>query len=455
MSVKLRGIRWHYRFMYGGKDYSGPCVGCETKTQAAAFEAAKRRAVENEAEELKQTEADIRKNRTVTALVENYRFELAGGHPIAIADACRLASEKPSHRAVTAHRMAQRERYWGDFAAWLAANYPDVTTISAIRKAHCEAYVFYLMENGRFIKDIAYTRQYGRKRRKETDIAYTRKVVGICGKTIHEIAMTCRWVISRLEEDAGIVRNPWNGVTTPTSGTIDREVFTCDELALIWEGLKNEDFLRPLFVIAANSGLTEGDICTLKWSDVDFTASIIRRRRRKTGVEIVLPLLPELAAYLKTLPCTADYILPEHAQRYLTTSKRGVISHRIKRFLEDLGIRTCVERPGFKNVSIKDLHSLRHIFCYRARKAGIPETIIQRMVGHAVLEMTRHYADHDTEEDMLREIKKLPALFVGEQGDNQGEVEDIRQRFAALLPSVPVETIRRWLDELEHTLSIC
>lgn len=451
MSVKLRGKRWHYRFMFAGKDYSGPCLGCETRAQAVEYEASKRREAENAVEELKQVEADIRKNRTVAALVENYRLELSGGKPIPIADACRLASAKPSLRSPGPARLAARFRYWEDFAAFLAATYPDVTHLAAIRKAHCEAYVAYLMEHGRFIREIAYTRKYGRRRRRDTDVAYTRRIVGIGGKTIREIVTTCRWVMTRLEEDAGIARNPWVGVVIPASTAIDRDVFTSDELALIWQGLQTEDFLRPLFVIAANSGLTEGDICTLKWSDVDFLSSMIRRRRRKTGVEIVLPLLPELAAYLRSLPRTSEYILPEHAERYLTTSKRGVISHRIKRFLEDLGIKTTVERQGYKAVSVKDLHSLRHIFCYRAKKAGIPESTIQRMVGHAVLEMTKHYADHDTEADLRAQIQKLPALFVEGQGANQGEVED-RRKLAELIPSLPIEVVRRWLGELSQVL---
>ena len=40
--------------------------------------------------------------------------------------------------------------------------------------------------------------------------------------------------------------------------------------------------------------MTEGDIYTLEWSEVDRAANCIRRDRRKTGADIVLPLLPQL-----------------------------------------------------------------------------------------------------------------------------------------------------------------
>jgi integrase len=201
-------------------------------------------------------------------------------------------------------------------------------------------------------------------------------------------------------------------------------------------------------VIAANSGLTEGDICTLKWSEIDFAGRMIRRTRRKTGAEIILPLIPELAAYLSTLPRTSEYVLPEHAERYL--KRRTSVPGKVKRFLESLGIKTTVSRDGIRNVSVKDLHSLRHIFCYRAKKAGVPEDLIAKMVGHKIVEMTRHYADHDTENDLRAQIRKLPALFVGERGDNQGEVE--RERLMELIPQLPIEVVRRWLGELSQGL---
>lgn len=226
--------------------------------------------------------------------------------------------------------------------------------LSDIRRSHCEAFVKYLEKTNR------------------------------SPKTIREYVAACKWIIGRLEEDAGIIRSPWTGVVLPESNPTERDVFSMDELSLIMEGLQHDVFCRPLFVIAANSGMTEGDICTLKWSEIDFRGGMIRRTRRKTGVQILLPLLPELANYLRSIPKLGEYVLPEHARRYL--ENRTSVSRAVKRFLESLGIKTCVEGK-LKRVSVKDLHSMRHIFCYNAKKAGIPESTIQKMVGHAVLEI--------------------------------------------------------------------
>lgn len=442
MSVTLRGDHWYYRFQIGKNRVSGPCPGCSTEAQAKAYEEQKRQSAVAEIEFKRQAEIDIRKNKTVAALVENYRMELSGGIPVAIKDGYALASKKPSKRVSESSYAALRETYWNDFASFMAETYPDVTALSSVRKSHCEAYVSYLMRNGRFVRE---------KNFKPSRSGITRgtwKIETISPKTIREIVCVCKGVFTKLDEDAGLSRNPWTGVVLPENNPTERELFSKDELKLIWDGLQSNDFCRPLFIIAANSGLTEGDICTLKWSDVDFLGGMIRRTRRKTGVQILLPLLPELASYLKSLPRTGEYVLPEHAKMYL--DKQSYVSVRVKGFLDGLGIESRRTEPGRKAVSVKDLHSMRHIFCYRARKAGIPEHVIAKYVGHKVVEMTRHYADHDTEDDLRAQIQKLPALFVGEQGDNQGEVE--RQKLMEIIPSLPIEVVRRWLGELSQGL---
>jgi len=413
MSVMLRGDRWHYRFQIGNKRVSGPCIGCQTEAQAKAYEEQKKKEAAVEIEFVKQAEIDVRRNKTVVALVENYRKELSGGHDIALNEAHALAAAKPSRRDAGAFYASLRESYWNAFVDFLAENYPDVKLLADIRRSHCEAFVKFLVDAKR------------------------------SPKTIKEYVAACKWVMGRLEEDAGLVRSPWSGVILPASDPTAREVFTMDELKLIGDGLQNDPFCLPLFVIAANSGLTEGDICTLKWSEIDFSGGMIRRTRRKTGADILLPILPGLASFLRTIPHISEYVLPEHARMYL--NNRTSVSRAVKRFLEGLGIETCVD-GGLRRVSVKDLHSMRHVFCYQAKKAGVPEDLIAKMVGHKVLEMTRHYADHDTEEDLRAQIQKLPALFVEEQGDNQGEVE--RQKLMELIPSLPIETVRRWLAEL-------
>lgn len=455
MSVTLRGRIFHYRFRIKGKDYSGPChvqkVPKEAtpaeieaiKKAAVQFENAERERIVQELRRLEEADREIRMNKSVVALVENYKFELTGGKRIHFREAFALAAAKPARRIARSTYAALRETYWNDFSSFMEATYPDIQDLSAVRRAHCEAYVAYLAEHGRFDQEVRYA-LHSAKRKRPKEVTYTTELK-LSGKTIKEIVGVCRWVFSRLEEDAGIVRDPWKEVIIPVADVIRREIFTYDELQLIESGMQENPFCRHLFLIAANSGLTEGDICTLKWSDIDWTApggGCLCRQRRKTGSSIMLPLLPQLREYLRSLPRTGEYISPVHAEMYL--NQQSSVSARVKQFLNGLGIETTVQIEGHRAQSVKDLHSMRHIFCYRAKRAGIPESSIKKFVGHKVLVMTQHYADHDTIADLAEDIKKLPALFGGGEDIVLG---DPRKELANLAYSLPVEQVRALLAQ--------
>lgn len=44
---------------------------------------------------------------------------------------------------------------------------------------------------------------------------------------------------------------------------------------------------------------------------------MIFRKRRKTGVDMAIPILSALENYLKTLPRYGEYVFPVHAEMYL------------------------------------------------------------------------------------------------------------------------------------------
>ena len=146
MSVRQRGSSYQYRFTLDGKAYSGACKGCTSKRSAELYEASVR-------EEL----ANIHRQKTVTALVENYKFELTGGKPITLPEAFKLAAAKPSKRKATSSYARLREVYWNDFVQYLSKFNPEVVDLSQIRRLHCENYVSYLIENGRFVREVAFT----------------------------------------------------------------------------------------------------------------------------------------------------------------------------------------------------------------------------------------------------------------------------------------------------------
>lgn len=108
MGVTIRGTKFHYRFRLHGQEYSGPCPGITVpqtakageisvlRRRAVSYEAGVRLQAEKELAEKARQDEEIRRNRTVRALVENYRYELTGGRPVPVAQAYEIAVAKPS-----------------------------------------------------------------------------------------------------------------------------------------------------------------------------------------------------------------------------------------------------------------------------------------------------------------------------------------------------------------------
>ena len=428
---------YHYAFAQNGKRYRGVCEGCTTKREAEEFEKRMR---------LDVKEAANKKN--VKALVEHFRDVLTGGTDILLADAFERSLEKPKKRSPSPELVNTKRSYWRDFIAFMAAKYPDVTKLTEVRPLHAEAYIQYIRENGRFNKVVSYSGSVITKTR-----SYHLKS-DLSAKTINTYQQVLSEVFQLLARDAGIVENPFAQIPMLAKEAESREAFTEEELLRIRDNL--DDFTGPLFTIAIATALREGDICTLKWSDIDVRRDTITKRMRKTGNLVEIPILPPLKAYLDQLREKGalapekyrDYVLPVHAEMYL--SNPSGVSYRIKAFLEkQCGIATTKIPDGrSRAVSVKDLHSCRHTFCYYAGLYGIPLSIVQSIVGHMTPEMTKHYSAHASMEAKREKMKQLPEFMMLTGVVTTSAEETEREELAAIVNRLPIEKVRELLKEL-------
>ena len=391
---------YHYDFSQNGKRHRGVCEGCTTKRQAEEYEKVLR---------AKAKEAASKKN--VKVLVEHFRDVLTGGITIPLSDAYELSLNKPKKRMPSAELVKTKRSYWLDFVAFMVAHYPNAKTLVDVQVRHAEEYIQYLRKNGRFNKVVSYSGKVITKQRK-----YLLKGK-LSAKTINTYQQVLSEVFQLLARDAGIIENPFTDIPKLELESESREAFSEQELRIIRKNL--DDFTGPLFIIAVATALREGDICTLKWTDINFKDETIIKRMRKTGKTVAIPMILPLKEYLQSLKTNtpdvatefSKYVLPVHAEMYLTNSSG--VSYRIKQFLENkCGIQTTKIPPNrIRAVSIKDLHSCRHTFCYYAGSHGIPLTTVQSIVGHMTPEMTKYYSAHASIEDKREKMKQLPSFL--------------------------------------------
>ena len=145
--IRLRGKKYHYQFVIGGKLYSGPCEGCTTKREAEAYEKHQRELI-----------ADFAKAESVDRLMERRRKELTGRAGIALTAAFDESLKKPHRRAASTRVVEQKRSIWKDFCSFIAAKHSDVTELAAVTSSHAEEYIALIRASGRFQKAATYQR---------------------------------------------------------------------------------------------------------------------------------------------------------------------------------------------------------------------------------------------------------------------------------------------------------
>ena len=411
---------YHYRVMVNGKRYVGVCEGCLTKKDALAYEEERRKAL-----------SELAAQKSVKALVENFRDKLTGGSKVALKDAFELSLNKPSRRPQNPKQIGQKRSYWRDFLAYMAAKHPGAVNLADVTVAQAEEYVQQLRTGGRFDKTV-------KQGDKKADYQLAGQLSPGSANVFHG---ACREVFDKLANDAGLIANPFRAVQKTNAKPEARESFSEAELALIAKNLT--PFVKPIFVIGVTTGLREGDICTLRWDEVDMAAGFVSRRTRKTGAMVEIPITPPLAAFLAeqwAVSGTGEHVLPEHARMYLDNPDG--VAWRFKRFLEGLGIKTTrkIEGRG-RVVSIKDVHSLRHSFCYFAGLHGIPLPVVQSIAGHMTADMTRRYQAHADREAKRKMMTMLPDLMALPGGEPEGEA--LRREVIDLARAATPERLQR------------
>jgi len=101
------------------------------------------------------------------------------------------------------------------------------------------------------------------------------------------------------------VANPFAGFvgrrSAGESETVHRKPFTPEELKALLDAARDDDFMYPLIVTAACTGMRRGDVCRLSWSAIDFDEGVLTVKTSKTSADVEIPIFKPLRAVLEAL----------------------------------------------------------------------------------------------------------------------------------------------------------
>jgi integrase len=140
------------------------------------------------------------------------------------------------------------------------------------------------------------------------------------------------------------------------------------------------DHLKPLVLLALNTGMRRGELFKLKWAHVNFAGRILTvvgptAKSKKTRH---IPLAEEAFDILKLWSertKNSEYVFPNADGGVMSCIKTAW-----KRLMKDAGIK------NFR------FHDCRHTFASRLVMNGVDLNTVSELLGHASIEMTLRYA---------------------------------------------------------------
>jgi len=167
----------------------------------------------------------------------------------------------------------------------------------------------------------------------------------------------------------------------------DFDFFTFDEAKRLLEAAKYNQEWYDMIYFAIRTGLRYGELCELRWKDIDLVEGTMRVSRNFTKGSVVtrknrdaytVPLSDETVRLLKR---------HRHLKGELVFSKPDGGRHIHRRF--DVALRRICRKAGLREVGP---HVLRHTFGSHLAMKGVPLLWIKELMGHKDINSTLKYA---------------------------------------------------------------
>jgi integrase len=204
------------------------------------------------------------------------------------------------------------------------------------------------------------------------------------------------------------------------------KAWTGDQLRTFFGGTSG-DRLAPLWQLVATTGLRRGELCGVRWSDVDLDRGrlVVSRTLTETSAGLVEQVDGKTDAAQRSIALDRQTIETLRAWRTRQTEARlaagpawtnsGFVftredgtSHRPKRLSSMFTEAT--DRLDLPRIG---LHGVRHSYATLALRAGVSPEVVSKRLGHASVVITLTIYAHVFEQDDQAAAEQVAAAIYG------------------------------------------
>ena len=229
---------------------------------------------------------------------------------------------------------------------------------------------------------------------------------------VRKIHMMLHEALDTAVRERLIAKNPTNGTTIPKTNYPEKQILGDEQLETFLEEIKKEEYWCDFFYVEVMVGLRRGEICGLKWSDIDFGVNKLRVERSvgiKKGGGISI-------GETKTNTGIRTIIMPPSVSEVLQRRKQKAISAWVfPAFLNPeqpihpeaayRKLKVILKHAGLPMIRF---HDLRHTFATHAMKGGVDAKTLSGILGHTNASFTL-----DTYTHVTSDMQKNASAVVG------------------------------------------
>jgi len=195
--------------------------------------------------------------------------------------------------------------------------------------------------------------------------------------------------VARSEWNIPLHSNPVHALKLPKDSRPRNRRLEADEAGKLLDaiGKRTAWYLRPLLLLAIETGMRCGELLSVRWRDVDLRSRTIRLLRTKNGEPRVVPLSPLASTLLSSLSKSDDRVFP-------------VSPNAVRLAWERLRARAGIEDLR--------LHDLRHEAVSRFFELGLTTPEVALISGHRDPRMLHRYT-HLRPEKVAEKLAKATA----------------------------------------------
>lgn len=209
-----------------------------------------------------------------------------------------------------------------------------------------------------------------------------------------------------------IAKNPTNGTTVPKCNYPEKQILGDDQLETFLKAIKGHEYWCDFFYVEVMTGLRRGEICGLKWQDINFEENKLQVKRsvsvKKGGGVSIGETKTETGVRCIQMPPSVADVLQNRIQTAITEWVFPNFMHPEQPISPATAYRKLKIILKHAGLPLIRFHDLRHTFATHATHGGVDPKTLAGILGHTNASFTL-----DTYTHVTSDMQKAASNIVG------------------------------------------